>query len=86
MRLVERHVIDKNHRFYEECDELAWCSKNLYNYCNYRVRQSFIKDEVYLDNCQVYPLVKSHEAYQGHRIKVSNRRHRNPTPENAGIY
>ena len=72
MRLVERHVIDKNHRFYKECDQLAWCSKNLYNYCNYLVRQSFIKDEVYLDNCQVYPLVKSHKAYQALPAKVSN--------------
>lgn len=72
MRLVERHIIDKNHRFYKECDDLAWRSKNLYNYCNYRVRQSFIKDETYLDNCQIYRLVKSHESYKDLPAKVSN--------------
>lgn len=72
MRLVERHIIDKNHRFYKECDDLAWRSKNLYNYCNYRVRQSFIKDETYLDNCKIYRLVKSHESYKDLPAKVSN--------------
>jgi putative transposase len=72
MRLVERHVIDKSHQFYKECDELAWHSKNLYNYCNYLIRQLFIKEGIYLDNCKIYPLVKFHEAYKALPAKVSN--------------
>lgn len=40
MRLVERHIIKIGHQFYEEIDDLAWRSKNLYNYANYLVRQS----------------------------------------------
>ncbi len=31
MRLVERHIIKIGHQFYEEIDDLAWRSKNLYN-------------------------------------------------------
>ena len=72
MRLVERYVIDKNHKFYKECDDLAWRSKNLYNYCNYLVRQSFIKEGIYQDNCKLYPQVKGHEAYKALPAKVSN--------------
>jgi hypothetical protein len=72
MRLVERHVIDKNHRFSKECDDLAGRSKNLYNYCNYLIRQSFIGQDTYLDNCQIYHEVKSHEAYKALPAKVSN--------------
>ena len=47
MRLVERHVIKKNHRFYAEIDRLCFLSKNLYNYANYLVRQSFIFENTY---------------------------------------
>lgn len=42
MRLVERHVINKNSEFYSECDDLCFKSKNLYNYANYVIRQEFI--------------------------------------------
>ncbi|MHC5609492.1 MAG: hypothetical protein ACYTXA_00230 [Nostoc sp.] len=38
MRLVERHIIKTSHQFYKEVDDLAWRSKNLYNYANYLVR------------------------------------------------
>lgn len=72
MRLVERHIIDKSHSFSKECDDLAWRSKNLYNYCNYLVRQSFVLENTYLDNCQIYQEVKSHESYKALPAKVSN--------------
>lgn len=39
MGLVERHVIKLGHQFSKEIDNLAWRSKNLYNYANYLVRQ-----------------------------------------------
>ncbi|QLE46365.1 IS200/IS605 family element transposase accessory protein TnpB (plasmid) [Nostoc sp. C052] len=72
MRLVERHIIKINHRFYKEIDDLAWRSKNLYNYANYLVRQSFIKDSAYLNNVAVFHLVKKHESYTALPAKVSN--------------
>ena len=50
MNLVERHYINKNHRYFKECDILAFKSKNLYNEANYVVRQEFINNNNYL-NC-----------------------------------
>ena len=42
MYLVEKHIINLNHSLYSECDKLCFLSKNLYNYTNYLVRQTFI--------------------------------------------
>ncbi|NEU71689.1 IS200/IS605 family element transposase accessory protein TnpB [Hassallia byssoidea VB512170] len=72
MELVERHIISYNHQFYKEASDLCWRGKNLYNYSNYLVRQSFIKSKKYLDNCQIYHLLKQHESYKCLPAKVSN--------------
>ena len=42
MQLVERHIINKNHLFYDELDSIGFLSKNLYNKANYIIRQEFI--------------------------------------------
>ena len=42
MQLVERHIINKNHSFYNELDSIGFLSKNLYNKANYIIRQEFI--------------------------------------------
>lgn len=72
MQLVEQHVISKNDPRYSIIDEAAFKSKNLYNAANYVVRQSFIHEQVYLDNINVYHLLKNHEAYKSLPAKVSN--------------
>ena len=41
MMLVERHIVKKN----KQIDELCFLSKNLYNYCNYLLRQEFFKNK-----------------------------------------
>lgn len=46
MERTERHVINKNHPMYTACDLLCLHSKNMYNLCNYTIRQAFIKDGV----------------------------------------
>jgi hypothetical protein len=43
MKLVEKHIISKNHKSYKEIDHLAFLAKNLYNKGNYIIRQEFIK-------------------------------------------
>lgn len=43
MRLVERHIITKNHSYFEEMDAISFLSKNLYNRANYIIRQEFIE-------------------------------------------
>lgn len=40
-QLVEAHQISKNHRYFKECDDLAFRSKNLWNATNYAVRQHY---------------------------------------------
>lgn len=43
MKLVEKHIISKSHKYYSEIDKIAFLSKNLYNKANYIIRQEFIK-------------------------------------------
>ncbi|MHC5832248.1 MAG: RNA-guided endonuclease TnpB family protein, partial [Nostoc sp.] len=57
---------------YKEIHDLCWRSKNLYNYANYLVRQSFIFEDKYLNNVAIFHLVKQHESYQALPRKVSN--------------
>ncbi|MHC5723866.1 MAG: RNA-guided endonuclease InsQ/TnpB family protein [Nostoc sp.] len=72
MRLVERHIIKTSHTSYKEINDLCWRSKNLYNYANYLVRQSFIFEKKYLNNVAIFHLVKQHESYTALPRKVSN--------------
>lgn len=43
MTLTEKHIINKNHPFFKECDSLCFKSKNLYNYSLYLVRNEFTR-------------------------------------------
>lgn len=43
MNRVERHVINKNHPMYSACDNLCFLAKNMYNLCNYTIRQEFFE-------------------------------------------
>ena len=71
MQLVERHKIKPSHQFWQQTDKLCLLSKNIYNYANYQVRQSFIFDKVYLGYNQLYHLVKGTPDYQELPAKVS---------------
>ncbi len=72
MQLVEQHIIDRNNPRYSVIDAASFASKNLWNAANYLVRQSFIHEQVYLDNVKVYHLIKDNEAYKALPAKVSN--------------
>lgn len=48
--LTERHVIKENHAFFNECDELSFKAKNLYNATLYVQRQSFFNRDVKFAN------------------------------------
>ena len=43
--LCERHIIKKNHMFYDECDHLTFLAKNLYNSTLYFQRDSFFNKD-----------------------------------------
>ena len=71
MQLVERHKVKPSHQLWKQIDSLCFLSKNLYNYANYQVRQSFIFDQVYLGYNQLYHLIKGTLDYQALPAKVS---------------
>ncbi|WP_293119559.1 transposase [Okeania sp. SIO1I7] len=71
MKLVERHIIQKNHRFYDEIDRLCLLSKNLYNYSNYLVRQSFIFENNYRHYYYLQKTLSTQPDYQAMPAKIS---------------
>ncbi|WP_293119750.1 transposase [Okeania sp. SIO1I7] len=71
MKLVERHIIQKNHRFYDEIDRLCFLSKNIYNYANYLVRQSFIFENNYRHYYDLQKTLSTQSDYQAIPAKVS---------------
>ena len=71
MQLVERHIIQDNHRFYQEIDRLSFFSKNLYNYANYLIRQSFIFEATYRPYHELQKLLQGTTPYRALPAKVS---------------
>ena len=63
MQLVENHIVKKGHKFYNECDELCFKAKNLYNAANYIIRKAFIeveeKDRTYIPYVTMDKLIKN---------------------------
>lgn len=49
MRLVEKHIIDKNCEIYKDIDHLCFLSKNLYNVGLYKIRQHFFNTRTFLN-------------------------------------
>ena len=72
MRQVERHIVKENSSLWKQIDELCFLSKNLYNYANYLVRQSFIFDQVYLGYNKIYHLVKDKADYRARLKQLVN--------------
>lgn len=71
MQLVERHVINKNHKHYSELDNLCFLSKNLYNAANYIVRQEFITNSKYINCNSLQKTMKNQVDYKALPAKVS---------------
>ncbi|KOP28173.1 transposase [Hapalosiphon sp. MRB220] len=71
MRVVERHIINRNHEYWREADELAFKSKNLYNAANYFCRQYFFETGNRYTLPTLYHLVKNTESYRALPTKVS---------------
>ena len=71
MQLVEKHVINRQHRFWKECDHLALQSKHLYNSANYVQRQYFFETNKYYNSINIYHQTKNLEAYRYLPTKVS---------------
>ncbi len=72
MQLVEQHIITRSHPNWQEVDDAAFASKNLYNLVNYQMRQSFFETGGMLSMKKLYAAVKGSDAYCGLPRKVSN--------------
>ena len=83
MNLVEKHIINKNHSFFNECKSLCVRSKNLYNKSNYIIRQEFIKTSkekqeglkeyvIYLNYYDIRRILIKSDEYCALPRKVSN--------------
>ncbi len=71
MHLVEKHVINRNHSYFKEIDNLCFLAKNLYNAANYAIGQSFIFEKKYLSYNVVQKLMTSSADYKALPAKVS---------------
>lgn len=71
IQLTEQHVISCNHKFYDEIDALCFKSKNLYNSCNYFIRQRFF-DNQSTSLKELYHYIKECDEYSSLPRKVSN--------------
>lgn len=71
MQLSERHVINLNHKYYKEIDNLAFLSKNLYNVANYIIRQEYINNCKYLNYNTIQKELQNQIDYKSLPSKVS---------------
>ena len=71
MILIEKHIINNNHQFFLECDNLCFKSKNLYNQGLYNVRQFYFENKKYLNYVENYHVAKKQESYSQLPTKVS---------------
>jgi len=70
LELAERHIITKKHPFFNECDDLCFKSKNIYNLALYKVRQEWIQSKSYNILNLLYHNMKSEECFRELPIKV----------------
>ncbi|MGF1677295.1 MAG: RNA-guided endonuclease InsQ/TnpB family protein [Rivularia sp. (in: cyanobacteria)] len=71
MYLVEKHIIDKHHRYWHEVDNNCFLAKNLFNYANYLIRQKFIFSREYTSYNTVEKICQSTSDYKALPAKVS---------------
>jgi putative transposase len=70
--LVEKHIIRRDDPRFEKIDQASFKSKNLYNLCNYYIRQAYIHENRYLQLNEAYKKLKGSDAYVALPRKVSN--------------
>ncbi len=55
---VEKHIINNNNKYFDMLDQFCYYSKNLYNFANYQIRQTFCKDNEYISYNKMDKLLK----------------------------
>ncbi|MDV3000206.1 MAG: IS607 family transposase ISTvo1 [Chroococcopsis gigantea SAG 12.99] len=70
MQLVQRHLIKRGHKYWDECDKLCFASKNLYNAANFIYRQNFFAGNA-TNAIEVYHQLKNRDDYKALPAKVA---------------
>ena len=68
---TEVHVIKKNHRLFNYCDDVCYKSKNLYNYVNYLIRQEFINNGKVFSSFDLNKMLKNEDVFKALPSKTS---------------
>ena len=71
MKLVECHIITKNHPFWSSIDHKAFLSKNLFNLANYHYRQHCFQHHQKLNFNQLYHQLSQTDDYKALPTKAS---------------
>ncbi len=70
MRLVERHIIKQNNKWFSEIDKMSFLSKNLFNCAVYLCRQAFFSNQSIPTFNQIYHSLKNSDDYKALPSKV----------------
>lgn len=71
MRLVERHIIKQNNKWFKEIDQMSFLSKNLFNCAVYLCRQAFFCGQPIPTFNQIYHSLKNSDDYKALPSKVA---------------
>jgi putative transposase len=71
MRLVERHIIKRNNKWFREINKMSFLSKNLFNCAVYLCRQAFFNNQPIPTFNQIYHLLKNSDDYKALPSKVA---------------
>lgn len=64
---VEKHIIKKNHLYYNMLDDFCFKSKNLYNHANYLIRQEFCKTGKWLRYRELDKILRNDLIYPDYK-------------------
>lgn len=71
MQLTEQHFINKNHKDFNEIDQLSFYSKNLYNRALYLQNQAYQNSKLYVNYNELDKLLQKEDCYKQLPAKVS---------------
>lgn len=65
------HIIRREHRLYDYCDDMCFKSKNLYNRANFIIREEFIKNNNLFSAFDINKMIKGEDVFKALPAKTS---------------
>lgn len=63
VKRIERHIINRQNKWYKLLENKCYIAKNIYNHANYLIRQTFVKTNKYLNYKEVEKLLHDDVEY-----------------------